>query len=74
MTLEYRSGYPFHKQAQVNSHLNKAWRLLEREGISSLRLGLMAAMAGGFSPMQAQRWLMGKTGTQHARRSCFRKN
>ena len=28
--LEY--GYPVHKQPQVNEHLNKAWRLLEREG------------------------------------------
>ena len=32
MTLEYQSGYPYHKQQQVNDHLNKAWRLLEREG------------------------------------------
>jgi hypothetical protein len=32
MTLEYQSGYPFHKQSQCNDHLNKAWRLLEREG------------------------------------------
>ena len=32
MTLDYQSGYPFHKQPQVNEHLNKAWRLLEREG------------------------------------------
>jgi uncharacterized protein (TIGR02391 family) len=32
MTLEYQSGYPFHKQPQVTEHLNKAWRLLEREG------------------------------------------
>lgn len=32
MTVEYQSGYPFHKQDQVNEHLNKAYRLLEREG------------------------------------------
>ena len=37
MTLEYQSGYPFHKQPQVNAHLNKAWRLLDVRGISSLR-------------------------------------
>jgi uncharacterized protein (TIGR02391 family) len=32
MTVEYESGYPFHKKRQVDDHLNKAWRLLEREG------------------------------------------
>lgn len=32
IALEYQSGYPNHRQPQVDAHLNKAWRFLEREG------------------------------------------
>ncbi|MGY3533165.1 MULTISPECIES: TIGR02391 family protein [Bradyrhizobium] len=32
MAAERGSNYPFFKKAQIDEHLNKAWRLLEREG------------------------------------------
>jgi uncharacterized protein (TIGR02391 family) len=32
MTAERDLNYPYHKKPQVDAHLNRAWRLLEREG------------------------------------------
>ncbi len=40
MTSERRSAYPFHKKQQVDEHLNRAWRLLEREGYIEAAPGL----------------------------------
>lgn len=40
MAREYQSGYPYHKQQQVDAHLNRAWRFLEREGYIERAPGL----------------------------------
>jgi hypothetical protein len=32
MATERRSHYSFHKKQVIDEHLNRAWRLLEREG------------------------------------------
>jgi uncharacterized protein (TIGR02391 family) len=40
MATERGSSYPFHKKAQIDDHLNKAWRLLEREGFIEASPGI----------------------------------
>ena len=40
MATERGSSYPFHKKAQIDGHLNKAWRLLEREGFIEASPGI----------------------------------
>lgn len=40
MATERRSSYPFHKKQQVDEHLNRAWRQLEREGFVEASPGI----------------------------------
>jgi uncharacterized protein (TIGR02391 family) len=40
MATERGSSYPFHKKSQIDDHLNKAWRLLEREGFIEASPGI----------------------------------
>jgi uncharacterized protein (TIGR02391 family) len=43
MATERGSSYPFHKKQQIDEHLNRAWRLLEREGFIEASPGINGA-------------------------------
>ncbi len=47
MATERRSSCPFRKQAQVDDHLSKAWRMLEREGFIEISPGINGTLADG---------------------------